>query len=61
VRLPRNVGVRVRIQGGLGKVNAAGLTRDGGDFVNDAYGETDATLRVDVETGLGNIDLELGE
>jgi hypothetical protein len=61
VRLPRDVGVRVDVEGGLGKVNAGGLKKDGDAYVNDAYGNSEVTLRVEVEAGLGAIDLELGE
>ena len=61
VRLPREVGVRVDVEGGLGKVNASGLKKDGDVYVKDAYGHTAATLCIDVDVGVGTIDLELGE
>jgi len=61
VRLPRSVGVRVDVQLGIGQVNASGFTQDGDDYVNDAYGESDVTLRVDIGGGVGEINLELGE
>jgi hypothetical protein len=61
LRLPRTAGVRVEVQGGLGTVNASGLTKDGSTYVNDAYGQSDVTLRIEVEAGVGTIHLELGE
>jgi hypothetical protein len=61
LRLPRDVGVRVDVLGGLGKVNAPGFTKDGDSYVNDVYGESEVTVRVDVQVSLGAIDLELGE
>jgi hypothetical protein len=61
LRLPRGVGVRVEVEGGLGAVNTSGLTKDGSAYVNDAYGQSDVTLRIDIEAGVGAIDLELGE
>lgn len=61
LRLPREAGVRVEVQGGLGSVNANGFTRDGDAYVNQAYGSSDVTLRIDVEAGVGAINLELGE
>jgi hypothetical protein len=61
LRLPRGVGVRVEAEGGLGAINARGLTKDGSAYVNDAYGQSDVTLRIDVEAGVGAIDLELEE
>ena len=59
VRLPREVGVRVDVQVGIGAINASGLTKDGDDYVNDAYGESDVTLRIDINGGVGEINLEL--
>ena len=61
VRLPREVGVRVNVEGGLYKINAGALKKDGDAYVNDAYGKSETTLRLDVTAGLGAIDLELGE
>ena len=59
--LPGDVGVRVDVQGGLGKVNASGLQKAGDAYVNDAYGKSEVTLHIDVEAGIGTIDLEVGE
>jgi hypothetical protein len=38
---------------------AEGLSRDGDAYVNDAYGESEATLNVDIEGGVGLIRLEV--
>ncbi len=46
-------------QGGLGKINAEGLKRVGDAYVNDAYGESNVTLNVDVQGGVGEINLEV--
>jgi hypothetical protein len=59
VLLPSEVGARVRAEGGLGKINAEGLRREGDSYVNDAYGNTDVTLDVDVQGGVGQINLEV--
>jgi hypothetical protein len=59
VMLPSEVGVRVRAEGGLGKINAEGLQREGDSYVNDAYGDSDITLEVDVQGGVGQINLEV--
>jgi hypothetical protein len=61
VILPTSAGVRVRVQGGLGQVNATGLIRDGNVYTNDAYGASDVTLDIDIEGGVGEINLELAE
>jgi N-terminal domain of toast_rack, DUF2154 len=59
VMLPSEVGVRVRAEGGLGKINAEGLQREGDSYVNGAYGDSDVTLEVDVQGGVGQINLEV--
>ena len=60
VLLPSRVGVKVKAQGGLGKIDAKGLQRaDDSSYVNDAYGESEVTLRVDIEGGFREINLEV--
>lgn len=61
LRLPRNVGVRVTTQTGLGSINANGFNQDGDVYTNDAYGESAVTLNLTVTGGVGEITLELGE
>ena len=59
VMLPSEVGVKAKAEGGLGKINAEGLKKVGDFYVNDAYGESDVTLHVDVQGGVGEINLEV--
>jgi len=59
VRLPSRMGVKVDVASGLGEVRAEGLTRHGDAYVNAAYGESEATLNVDIEGGVGQIKLEV--
>jgi hypothetical protein len=59
VRLPSAVGVKVNAEGGLGAINTQGLQREGDAYVNDAYGDSDVTLDVDVRGGVGRINLEV--
>jgi len=59
VLLPSEIGVRARAQGGLGSINAKGLQREGESYLNDAYGDSDVTLDVDVQGGVGEINLEV--
>jgi hypothetical protein len=61
VRLPRDVGVRVVVTKGLGDVDASGLHRDGGAWVNEAYGESDVTLEVSIQAGIGQVNLDVQE
>ena len=57
VRLPKNVGVHVEATGGIGSVDARGLTRDGSAYVNDAYGKSPTTIELTIHGGVGEIRL----
>jgi hypothetical protein len=59
VLLPSEVGVKAKAEGGLGKINAKGLKKVDGTYVNDAYGESDVNLSVDVKGGVGQINLKV--
>jgi N-terminal domain of toast_rack, DUF2154 len=59
VLLPSEVGVKAKAEGGLGKINTEGLQKVGDSYVNEAYGESDVILRVDVQGGVGEINLEV--
>ena len=59
VLLPSRMGVKVNAGTRLGRVNAEGLQREGKSFVNVAYNDSDATLRVEVTGGVGQINLEV--
>jgi hypothetical protein len=58
VRLPMDVGVRVDAEKGLGKIDRGGLRKEGGAYVNEAYGSSDVTLEIDCAAGIGSIILE---
>jgi len=55
--LPFEVGVRVKVDGGLGSVDARGLTKRAGIYVNEAYGKSPVTIEVDIDAGIGSLDL----
>src|SRR5215216_2030860 len=59
VLLPSEVGVKAKAEGGLGKINAEGIKRVGDSYVNNAYGESDVNLSVDVKGGVGQINLKV--
>jgi hypothetical protein len=59
VLLPREVGARVSVEGGLGRIDAEGLQKQGNSYVNDAYGDPEVTLEVDIQGGVGQITLEM--
>jgi len=57
--LPAEVGVRVKAQGGLGRVSAEGLKAQDDEWVNETWGKTKASLRVEVEGGIGAVEMRL--
>jgi hypothetical protein len=61
VRLPSEVGVRASAHGGIGAIHVHGLKKDGDGYVNEAYGKSPITVKVQVEGGVGEINLELAE
>ena len=61
LRFPSDIGVRVDIEGGIQNVTTSGLNQDGGRYVNAAYGDSAASIRLDIEAGIGNIELRVIE
>jgi N-terminal domain of toast_rack, DUF2154 len=59
VRLPRDVGARVKVEPGPHTIGATGLTQDGDFYTNTAYGVSDVTMQVDLKAGIGQINLEV--
>ncbi|MGH9683454.1 MAG: toast rack family protein [Candidatus Acidiferrales bacterium] len=57
VRLPRDVGVQVHASGGIGTISTDGLRHDGDDYVNNAFGKSPVTMRVEVTGGVGSVHL----
>lgn len=59
VRVPRDVGVSIKVETGVGSVDANGLAKNGSTYTNDAYGVSDVTLRIEIEAGVGRINLDV--
>jgi len=57
IRLPKKVGVVVNASGGIGTVVAHGLKHEGGEYTNEAYGKSPITIHLNVQGGVGLIDL----
>jgi hypothetical protein len=57
IRLPRDVGVEIRADGGIGSIDTEGLRKEGGRWVNDAWGKSPITIHMNVEGGIGEIRL----
>lgn len=58
LRLPRTVGVRVELSGGLGDNDSTGLIPLDGALVNEAYGQSDAQMNVNITGGVGAVTFE---
>jgi hypothetical protein len=57
VTLPSGIGVRVVTSEGLGHVQANGLSKNGNVYTNAAYGNSGATITIDLNIGVGSIEL----
>lgn len=57
VRLPKGVGVQVKVESGPHTIDATGLTKDGDFYTNAAYGVSDVSLHIDLQAGIGTITL----
>jgi len=57
MRLPKDVGVRVEVKAGLGRIEASGLKQNGYVYTNEAFGTSEATLHITIQAGIGQINL----
>ena len=55
--LPRDIGVRAKVDGGIGSIEAVGLKKTNDIYTNEAYGRSDVTIDIDIEAGIGSIEL----
>src|SRR5262249_20674782 len=55
--LPEKVGGEADVPGGVGGVYARRPEKRDGRYVNDAYGHATTTVRLDIEGGIGAINL----
>ncbi|WP_255335025.1 toast rack family protein [Methanosarcina sp. KYL-1] len=61
LRVPRNVGVYVEVDSVSGDITANDFRLEDSAYVNDAYGESEVTLRVKASSSSGNIKLLFGD
>ncbi len=59
ILLPADIGVRARVDGGIGSVTAHGLSKRGNVYTNDAFGRSPVTLELEVDAGIGSLDLRV--
>ncbi|HUP03848.1 MAG TPA: toast rack family protein [Bryobacteraceae bacterium] len=57
IHLPHDAGVYAKAQGGIGSVRSSGLRREGDHMVNDAYDHSKASVHLDIQGGIGQINL----
>jgi predicted membrane protein len=57
IRLPKDVGVTAHAAGGIGTIRATGLHKNDGEYTNDVYGKTAHKVTLDVQGGIGEIEL----
>ena len=58
-RLPSDVGTSIEVESGVGSVHANGLTRDGNTYHNDAYQTSGVVLRIEIDSGGGQINIDV--
>ncbi|WP_107841671.1 toast rack family protein [Metasolibacillus meyeri] len=60
VILPSTVGVKITVEKGIGTVDIAGfIAQEKGVYVNEAYGQEDVTININVEMGIGDVTFKL--
>ena len=47
------------VKRGIGRIEAKGLKKVDGSYVNDAYGESDTNVSVEVKGGVSDINLKV--
>ena len=57
VKLPRDVGVRIEAQTGIGEISAIDFNRKDGAYVNNAFDTSDVTLNIELQGGVGEITI----
>ncbi|MBN2001973.1 MAG: DUF4097 family beta strand repeat protein [Anaerolineae bacterium] len=61
LRLPEDIGVKVKVTKGLGDVDNSGLYERDGAYVNKAYEDADVRLEITIQAGVGQVNLEVVE
>jgi predicted membrane protein len=57
IRLPQGVGIYLTASKGIGALNVTGLQKQGGHWENDLYNKANVTVKVDVNGGIGQINI----
>jgi hypothetical protein len=57
VHLGADTGVVAEVEGGIGSIQAPGLTRHGNRYENEAFGKAKTTIHLDIHGGIGSVRL----
>lgn len=58
IYLPEEVGVRVHVDGGIGSVEADGLSKNNDFYTNDAFINSDIVITIQIDAGIGSVELK---
>jgi len=58
LRLPDHIGLRIEAEKGIGSIRATGLKKVDNAYINNAFGKAEVTLRLRIQAGIGEINLE---
>lgn len=61
LRLPKDIGVRINATKAIGDIDASGLYHRGDYYANDAYDDGGPTIEINIQAGIGKINLEVVE
>lgn len=58
IMVPENIGVKIMIDSGIGKVDTFGLlTENDSTYVNHAYGKSNITVNMRIKMGVGDVEI----
>ena len=61
INLSADMGVEVNAETALVSVSTSGLTKNGNSYTNEAFGSAPNTLTLDLEAGVGSVNLTVAE
>ena len=59
--LPEEIGVFVSVRGGIGSVDTGTLMQTENGYINETLGDSEATITLDIEGGVGEIEFRVGQ
>lgn len=59
VYLPKDIGVKIEANKGIGSLKTNGFIKKDDEYVNDSYGKTQNNIIVDVKVGIGDLEIKL--